>query len=281
MLYLVLAICSSALVSIGMRLSERHVRNNMVMFSANYAVCTAIALLYGGGTRVLGSGEGAGIAAGLGAVTGFLYLAAFVLLQKNVARNGVILSGTAMKLGGVLIPVLTAMALFGERLGMPQLIGTLWAVVAIVLINSEKGEEPGAGTQKQWLALLLLTSGVADAMANIYDKTGPAALKNLYLVGTFFVALLVAVALALYKRQRVTRADLLCGLLIGIPNYFSARFLLLSLESVPAAVAYPVFSVGTIVVISAVGVAFFHERLNARKRLALGLILVALVLLNL
>ena len=47
MLYLVLTICSSALVSIFMRVSERYVRSNMVMFSANYAVCTAVSLLYG------------------------------------------------------------------------------------------------------------------------------------------------------------------------------------------------------------------------------------------
>ena len=200
MLYLVLAICSSALVSIFMRVSERYVRNNMVMFSANYAVCTAVSLLYSGGLQSPDAGGGAPVAIALGSVTGVLYLAAFVLLQKCVSTNGVILSGTAMKLGGVLIPVLTAMALFGERLGWVQAAGIAVAIVAIVLVNWEKGGAdegiPGGGAiRKQWLVLLLLASGVADAMANIYDKTGPASLKNPYLVCTFFVALLVALVL--------------------------------------------------------------------------------------
>ena len=106
MLYLVLTICSSALVSIFMRVSERYVRSNMVMFSANYAVCTAVSLLYAGGLQSPDAGGGAPVAIALGSVTGVLYLAAFVLLQKSVCTNGVILSGTAMKLGGVLIPVL-------------------------------------------------------------------------------------------------------------------------------------------------------------------------------
>lgn len=200
MLYLVLAICSSALVSIFMRVSERYVRSNMVMFSANYAVCTAVSLLYAGGFQSPDAGGGAPVAIALGSVTGVLYLAAFVLLQKSVSTNGVILSGTAMKLGGVLIPVLTAMALFGERLGWVQAAGIAVAIVAIVLVNWGKGGAdegiPGGGAiRKQWLVLLLLASGVADAMANIYDKTGPASLKNLYLVCTFFVALLVALVL--------------------------------------------------------------------------------------
>ena len=117
-------------------------------------------------------------------------------------------------------------------------------------------------------------------MANIFDKIGPADLKNLYLFCTFFAALLIALVLALRQRRQITATDLLYGLLIGIPNYYSARFLLLSLGDVPAVIAYPVFSVGTIIVISAAGAVFFHERLNRRKKGALLLILASLVMLN-
>ncbi|MDE7261326.1 MAG: EamA family transporter, partial [Oscillospiraceae bacterium] len=120
----------------------------------------------------------------------------------------------------------------------------------------------------------------ADTMANIFDKTGPSVLKNLYLFCTFFAALLIALAFALRKRQRITATDLLCGLLIGVPNYYSTRFLLLSFESVPAVVAYPVFSVGTLIVISTAGAVFFQERLSRQKKVALLLILASLVMLN-
>ena len=279
MLYLLLAIVSSAMVSILMRISEKYVRGNMVMFCANYAVCTAMSLIYMGGIRPLTSEDGTGTAVTLGAATGFLYLAGFVLLQKNVSCNGVILSGAAMKLGGVLIPIIAAVLFFQERMTWMRLSGTVLAAAAIVLVNTEKGEI-NTGGKKQWLAALLLVSGFADTMANIFDKTGPAALKNLYLFCTFFAALLIASALALQKRQRITAADLLCGLLIGIPNYYSARFLLLSLGSLPAVVVYPVFNVGTIIVISTAGALFFHEKLSRYKKCALLLILASLVMLN-
>ena len=280
MLYLFLAVVSSALVSILMRISEKYVRGNMVMFCANYAVCAAISLAYMGGIRPLASDAGIGTAVTLGAVTGFLYLAGFVLLQKNVSCNGVILSGAAMKLGGVLIPIIAAVLLLQERMKWLQLAGAVLAVAAIVLINTEKGEV-GTGVEKHWLAVLLLVSGISDTMANIFDKTGPADLKNLYLFCTFFAVMLMAFALARQKRQRITAADLLCGLLIGIPNYYSARFLLLSLGSLPAVVVYPVFNVGTIIVITAAGAVFFHEKLSGYKKCALLLILAALVILNL
>ena len=279
MLYLFLAVVSSAMVSILMRLSEKYVRGNMVMFCANYAVCMAMSLIYMGGIRSWAYEPGTGTAVALGAVTGFLYLAGFVLLQKNVGSNGVILSGAAMKLGGVLIPIIAAVLLFQERMKWLQLAGAIFAVAAIVLINAEKGEA-GAGGKKQWLAVLLLVSGISDAMANIFDKTGPVDLKDLYLLCTFFAALLIALALALQKKQRVTAADLLCGFLIGIPNYYSARFLLLSLGSLPAVVVYPVFNAGTIIVITAAGTVFFCEKLSKYKKCALLLILASLVMLN-
>ena len=45
MFYLFLATASSAMVSIFMRITEKYVRNNMVIFTADYAVCLALSLL--------------------------------------------------------------------------------------------------------------------------------------------------------------------------------------------------------------------------------------------
>ena len=279
MLYLLLAIASSAMVSLCMRMSEKHVRSHMVMFTVNYAACLAISRFYMGDIRLFAPESGMGWAIALGAVSGFLYLAGFVLLQRSILHNGVILSSAAMKLGSVLIPVLLAVLLFRERMGWIQLAGAAFSVAAVLLMNLEKGEVRKGGS-KLWLLVLLLISGLTDTMANVYDKTGAAALKNHYLFYTFLAALLSALVMALVKRQRPGWADVLCGLLIGIPNYYSARFLLLALASVPAVITYPVYSVGTIIVICLVGLLLFKEKLSEQKKWALLMILAALVLLN-
>ena len=91
---------------------------------------------------------------------------------------------------------------------------------------------------------------------------------------------MLCTALALIRGERPTLADAGFGLLLGIPNYYSARFLLLSLSNVPAVVAYPTYSVGTIVMVTLAGRALFGERLSRRQMLAMGVILVSLVLLN-
>lgn len=294
MLFLVLAIISSALVSITMRLSESYIKNNMGMFTANYAVCLILARIFMGkaGFFELASESGtAGMAgaAGLGLFSGALYLINFVFLQVSMRYNGIMLSSMFMKLG-VLVPTLMAILIFRERPEVFQIAGIALAVCAIILVNLEKGPmetSPSAGqrdsgrNKKIWLIILLLISGLTDSMANIYDKTGAAEWKEHYLFYTFLAALLFACFMAVRGMKKVGLTDVLFGILIGVPNYFSARFLLLALGSVPAVITYPVYSVATIVVISIVSVVFFHEKMGKRKLAALGLVMLALGMLNL
>lgn len=274
-----LAIASSAMVSVGMRLGEGHVRNTMAMFTANYAVCLAISRFYMGNIRLFAYESGIETAIGLGLASGLLYLAGFVLLRQSIRHNGIVLSSASMKLGAVLIPVMAAVLLFHEQMKRPQLWGCVLAVSAILLINLEK-EQIDDGGKKIWLIILLLLSGLTDTMANIYDKTGTEALKNHYLFYTFLTALLLAFMMALRGRDRVNAADVYCGLLIGVPNYYSARFLLLALRDVPAVIVYPVYSAGTIITTTLAGLAVFHEKLSGKKAAALALILISLVMLN-
>ena len=69
-------------------------------------------------------------------------------------------------------------------------------------------------------------------------------------------------------------------LFFALVTWFSAKFLLASLKTVSAVVAYPTFSVGTILTVTLVGVVLFKERLKPRQWVGAGVILVALILLN-
>lgn len=279
MVYLFSAIISSALVSVCMRISEKYVQNTMAMFTANYTICFIISRSHMDGPRLFAFENGMETAIGLGLATGFLYLAGFILFQQNIHYNGIVLSSASMKLGAVLIPVMAAVLFFRERLKWPQFLGVILAVLAILLINIEK-EDIRQGSKKIWLVVLLTVNGLSDTMANIYQKTGTEALKDHYLSYTFLAALFLAFAAALRKRKPVVFSDICFGLLIGIPNYYSARFILSALGKIPAVIVYPVYSVGTIITITLAGLIVFREKLSKQKMGALALILAALVMLN-
>lgn len=247
------------------------------MLCVNYFMCLVLAVFYTGPGKLFTSGEGIGWAAGLGTINGILYLTSFVVLQSSIRKNGVVLSATFMRLG-VLVPTLLSIFVFHEIPGGLQMIGFLLALAAIILINFEKGQ--GGATFKTGLILLLVGGGTADFMAKIYDEMGTAEYEEHFLCLTFVAASILCVILALKKGQKLAKQDVLFGLLVGIPNYYSARFLLKAVGEVPAVIAYPTYSVATIVVISMVGVICFKEKLTKRQQAAIGVILVALVLLN-
>lgn len=279
MIYLLLAIVCSVLISIFMRISEKHVKNEMGMFMANYGVCMLLALSFMQDKAQIASlaSSGGYLTLILGIIAGTLYLGNFVLLKYNMTHNGIVMSSTFMKLG-VLVPTVMAIVVFHEVPRWTQVVGILLAVGAIVLINFEK-DALSEGKKKLWLLVLLLMSGFAEAMANIFDKLGNAELSDGYLFATFGTALLIAVVLA-FKGGKVTGKELFFGALLGIPNYFFSRFLLQALETIEAVLVYPTYSVATIITITIVGVLVFHESVSKKKLCALGIILLALVFLN-
>jgi len=277
MLYLILAFCSSAMVSIFMRLSEAKVERKLGMLAANYVVCTLLAASQAGFAELLPGGQGQAVTLGLGIFNGGLYLAGFTLLQRNVSRSGVVLSATFMKLG-LLVTMAISIVFFGEQPGVLQFVGFALAIGAIVLINSRPGE--GWKSFRPGLLVLMLVGGLCDGMSKVFEELGNPALSDQFLFYTFFTALVLCLALAAWRRQLPGMWELLFGALIGVPNFYSCKFLLLSLSTVPGVIAYPVYSVAGILIVTLAGVALFREKLSRRQWLALGIILVALVLLN-
>lgn len=278
MLYLLLAILSSAMISIVSRLSEKQVTHNLGMLVMNYLMCALLGGFSAGlGTLFNPSDPQLAITTAMGCFNGILYLVSFLLLQVNIRHSGVVLSATFMKLG-LLVTMVVSVFLYREIPGLTGAIGFLLAVAAIILINYKKGST-GTGF-RSGLLWLLLCGGMADAMSKVFEESGVPGMGNQFLFFTFATALVFCTLSMLVKGQRIGKWEALFGLLIGIPNFYSSKFLLWSLRDVAAVVAYPVYSVGTILVVTLAGLLLFRERLEKRQWLALGIILMALVLLN-
>ena len=275
MIYLLLAILSSSLVSIFMRLSTHRVQNRYSLLAVNYLACSVLGAIYARGNVFCVTAPGYGPMLIMGLVAGALYLLGFVLLQLSIRKNGMVLSSLFMKLG-LLVPIVMSLVFFRELPSILQCVGFLLAVVAIVLINLQKG----ARGFTAGLLILLLTGGSCDAISKVYEQLGAPALSDQFLFFTFFFAFILCTALVLRQKETPGKQELLFGLLIGIPNFFSAKFLLAALTRMNAVVVYPTFSVATLLVVTLTGLFLFKERLSKQQWIALGMILLALIALN-
>lgn len=277
MVFLLLAVLSSSMISIMMRVSAGKISANLSMLATNYLICSLLGAAYTGFDLAAPEMPGFDLTVWLGLVSGVLYLSGFVALQANTNKHGIVLSSVFMKLG-LLVPIVMSVLFFKEAPTAVQIVGFCIAIFAIVLINLKKeGTREGFGIG---LILMLLLSGGADAMAKIFDVFAPRSLSALYLFYNFATAFGLCVVLVLRKKERPGFREFLYGTLIGIPNFFAAKFLLAALTKLHAVVVYPSFSVGTMLIVTLTGVAVFRERLSKVQWIAMAAIVAALILLN-
>ena len=285
MVYLLCAIACSAVISVIIRVSKKEVTHAVTMYAANYVACEILGLIF------LLSGEGtiAGLSGGeirfamlLGFFVGLLYPVGFILMRVNMFKSGMALTSVFSKLG-VIVPTLLSILLFHENPSAACYVGIALAVVAIVVMGLAQKEPHEAGRHGSyfWLMVHLICGGVTETANKLFDEFGSPSSKTLYLLMIFGAALLFCIVWMIASKAKIRAKDAAVGVALGVPNYFTSRLLLRSLESIPAVVVFPVYSVGTIVAITLIGLFFFREKLNRTQVIGMALIMAALVLLNL
>lgn len=276
MLSLFFAIVCGALTSIVMRLSSSRAVNINGMVAFNYLTCLICAWALSHSPAFSFESSGFSTALSLGTLNGLLYVTGMILMQKNIRQSGVILTTTFAKLG-VLIPILFAALYFHEIPNTQQIIGVVLSIIGIVMIKANPSER----TQFHFslLTLLFVTGGVSSVL-KAYAEIGTTTLSNTFLFIAFSTAFVIACGLAFHKKERLGSSEMLWGIMLGLPNFFTSRFILDALDTIAAVIVYPMRGVGTILLVTLIGIVLFKEYLNRRQWLALTLILAAITLLN-
>ena len=281
MAFLLLAVASSAAMTLVMKLLRAQRGNRFALILGNYLTCIALSFAFLPDKHLVVSGSP--LTLRLGLVGGAVFVAGLVSMQSSIRVNGATLSAAFAKLG-LIVSLAVGILCFGERPSALQLAGIALVLPALVLINAGDG----AGERAERPALLILTllcCGAGDAMAKVFQQLGESRENALFFFWLFTTAALLSAVLAALERkrtgQRMLPGEFAAGLLVGIPNYFSSYLLLLALERVPSFVAYPLYSTGTIVLVTAVSAVCFGEKPGRRQAAGLVLILAALALLSL
>lgn len=284
MLNLFAAIMSSALLAIILRLSEKKETSSYGVCLFNYMTCSLIGLTFVENKSLKYIFVLPPKVMFICVLSGVLLLASLALYRYNMAKSGTVLAAVFSKLG-ILFPTLMSFFVFREVPSVLQVLGIVIAIAAILVINlkkQEKSEEKKSAGKGAFvnLIILLLVGGACDCMSKIFENQCDRIFDDRYLLLGFFFGGVSTVVMMLISKEKPKLMDVLFGVLVGIPNYFVSRFLLHALIKVPAFIVYPSYSVATIVVISILSLIIFREKLSKRQLCGVGMILVALALLN-
>lgn len=214
----------------------------------------------------------------IGIPAGGFFFASFIFYQKSVRENGAGLSGAFGKIG-ILIPMTFSIILWREYPTTLQWVGIVLAILSILIVNlsSEAKEKLDV---KYLLILLFIFGGLAEFSNKIYQQYALNEYKDLFLFFVFFTAFLISGFYTLRRKSVITKRDIFTGFAVGIPNLFSSYFLILALDGLKTSVVFPVYSAGSIVLITLGSFLIFKERIADKNKVAILLTVVALVLIN-
>lgn len=287
MIYLLAVILLNTYLSVLFKLFPRFRVDTLQAIVVNYWTCVVTGSLFLGDFPVSAASVGrAWFPWAL--FMGLCFISIFNLIAYCTRHHGITATTIANKLS-LVIPALFSIFYYGETQGWPlKSIGIALALPAVYLATQRNGEgEPhDARSSFLWLVLLFLGSGMLDTLVNYVQATHlPTPTDQAtYTIHVFLTAALagtvIVLVLALDKKIQLHPRNLLAGILLGVPNYFSIYLLIRLLNSrfLQSSAAIPVSNIGVVVSSSLAAILLFREKAGPKRWLGLVLAVLAIFL---
>ncbi len=224
-----------------------------------------------------------------------LFLAVVFIIGFNITaitfqKFGITFTTIVQKMS-LIIPVCIAILYFSEKAGIVKFIGILTAMGSIILINLKN---KGSDTQfelllkKYWYYPLftLIISGVVELILLYMEKKSITSGNDIEFVTILFgmaglLGLIIMITRYFYGIKTIFSVkNLIAGILLGVPNFFTIYFLVLLLAKWDGTVVFPINNVGILSISAIVAVLFFKEKINRNRLIGLSLAILSIYLIS-
>lgn len=280
MLYVLLSICCSVLVSIMLKLAKRYHIDVYQAITWNYSIAIVLTWLFL--KPQLQNLDGAPF--NLFVLLGLLLPVLFVILAASVRSAGIVRTDAAQRLS-LFIPIAAAFLLFNESPDAVRLTGLAIGITAVVcLIPWQKKERNKKAGNSSWIYLLVVFTGMG--VIDVLFKQ-VALVKQISTGTSLFIVYSLAFAVALIglfyqvftKTMRFSWPHIFIGWALGIANFGNILFYIKAHQSLAKnpSIVFSSMNIGVIIFGTLVGVIIFKEKLTLFNKIGLALAILAIV----
>jgi drug/metabolite transporter (DMT)-like permease len=216
---------------------------------------------------------------------GIMFILVFNVMAQTSQKNGLSVASVSSKMS-VVIAIVFGVWYYEESLGFVKLFGILLALIAVYLTSVKEKKET---TEKQvsllFPILLFIGSGAIDTSLKFVETTfvqqGGVPLFSATIFGCAFI---LGMSILLYQMVKGTFRfefkNILGGILLGVPNYFSIVYLLkaLSTDGMESSTAFTLNNVGIVILSTLFGLFIFKEKLIWKNWLGIVIAIVSILL---
>ncbi len=292
MLYIVLTITISVLLLLVLKAFQKYGVNSLVALVYNYisAGLTGILFLNSGiSIKAIFSSEWIFICIPLGA----LFISIFYLIAQTAQKISISTASVANKMS-VVMPVLFSVIFLDQHLSFLKIVGIVSALVAVYL-STYSSTKRSVNAGLIWLPVLVFVgSGLIDITINasneFYIKSkDESALFSIctfltaFIVGGFILIYNVSVKKSLTIKDVFALKNIIGGIILGVPNYFSIYFIFKSLDAhvFQSAQLFPVLNLSNVALSAFLGWIVFKEKLSPLNLAGIILAIISILLIAL
>lgn len=284
MIYLLLSVLSSTIIFVVFRLYKIFGINTLQAIIVNYFIaCTVGFFGYIEGTdlsHVPGENWFPGAL-----MLGVLFITVFNLAAITTQKSGLSVVAVATKMS-VAIPVLCGIFLYNESTGILKITGIILALAAVYLTSIKSKEGISIKTKNLVFPLLVfLGSGIIDTSLKYLETTYVSETDVGLFSSTIFatagtIGILILIGQGILGKLEISFRNILGGIALGIPNYYSIYFLVMALrsEGFDSSTIFTMNHVAIVTISTLVGIVLFREKLIRKNWIGLGLAILSIIL---
>jgi len=217
-----------------------------------------------------------------------LFIIGFNIMALSFQKAGVAITAIVSKMS-LIISSGFAIAYYSEVFNLPKGIGIVAAIIAIILVNLPSRSDELNLTKNKYLWLPIVTmlmSGVIEIILLMVEVEGKLGGDGILFTSSSFAmagvfGLLFAGFRMITQGNRVTKQDVIGGIILGVPNFFTIYLLVLLLtRGWDGSMLFPINSVGMLALTVIVSVLLFGEKVDLKKGLGLVFSILAIVLIS-
>ncbi|MBT8255908.1 MAG: DMT family transporter [Bacteroidia bacterium] len=275
MIYLLFSILASTCIFVIFKLFERFRVNTLHAIVVNYLVaCCCGILAYNGEFQLLALPNYGWFYYTL--ALGGLFILVFNLMAWTTQRSGLSVVSVATKMS-VVVPIVFGLWYYQEPLGIFKGIGIILALIAVYLASIKTTSGIAIRARNLWLPLLVFAgSGVIDTSIKYLEESFVSKTDIPIFSASIFgaaavIGLLIWLGQLVQGTFRFSMKNVLGGILLGIPNYFSIYFLVKALRSgiLDSSGIFTVNNVAIVMLSTLAGILLFNEKLLRKNWLGI------------
>ena len=216
---------------------------------------------------------------------GIMFILVFNVMALTSQKNGLSVASVSSKMS-VVIAIVFGVWYYEESLGFIKLSGILLALIAVYLTSvKEKKETTVKQVSLLFPILLFFGSGAIDTSLKFIETSfveeGGVPLFSATIFGCAFILGMTILLYQIVKGTfRFEFKNILGGILLGVPNYFSIVYLLkaLSTDGMESSTAFTLNNVGIVILSTLFGLFIFKEKLIWKNWLGIVIAIVSILL---